>query len=125
MKNKGTVAIGLVIFTIVVIIVIIASLISSAAFKASPTSTLESSASSTPDPCATENIAVTIAGLEKLSREFEDTYNIAALTPSTQLTPLVTDLQRVRREAEDYPVPVCLQVLKQYQIDQMNAYIEA
>src|SRR5690242_14675279 len=102
MKNKGTVAVGVIIFTVIAIIVIIVSLLGSSALKSGlPTATSTSPsllATFTPDPCATENIAATIAGLEKLSREFEDTYNVAALTPSTQLTPLITDLQRVRRE---------------------------
>lgn len=129
MKNKGTVAVGVIIFTVIIIIMIVVSLLGASALGAGLPEATDTSqpllATFTPDACASENIAATIAGLEKLSREFEDTYNIAALTPSTQLTPLITDLQRVRREAEDYVVPACMGTLKQYQIASMNAYIEA
>ncbi len=129
MKNNRSVAIGVVIFSVVAIIVIVASLFNApAAIPPASTATPVSGtplSTATPDLCSTENMPETIAGLEKLSREFEDIYNIAAITPSAQLTPLTTELQRVRREAEDYDVPACLIVLKEYQIDSMNAYIEA
>ncbi|MFN8410890.1 MAG: hypothetical protein U0Z26_00745 [Anaerolineales bacterium] len=128
MKNNRSVAFGVVIFTIIVIIVIVGSQIGFA-----PTTPKSSASSETPapaitatsDPCADANIAVSISDFEKLSREFEDIYNIAAITASNQLTPLTTDLQRVRREAEDYSAPSCLSTLKGLQINYMNAYIEA
>jgi hypothetical protein len=128
MNNKSTVTTGLIIFAIIVVIAIGAYLVRSVMLKDDApvsTNTEQPSLAATADPCAPENIAATIAGLEKSTREFKDIYDIAAITLSTQLTPLVTDLQRVRREAEDYPTPVCLQLLKEYQIGSMNSSIEA
>lgn len=80
---------------------------------------------STPGPCEPENIPSQVARIHSLTREFEDT---AQLLTSTLLRdssiPLVQELQRVRRVAEDQIVPDCMADLKAYQIAHMNARIE-
>jgi hypothetical protein len=56
-------------------------------------------------------------------REFDDASLLASNTPIEQLNPSIADLQRIRRDAEDQPVPSCLTSLKQYQLAHMNTVI--
>ena len=80
-------------------------------------------ATSEPDPCAPENIATEVEEVHKLMREFDDASLLASNTPIEQLNPSIADLQRIRRNAEDQPAPVCLATLKQYQLAHMNTVI--
>lgn len=77
----------------------------------------------TPDPCAPEKIAVEVEKVHKLMREFDDASMLASNTPVEQLNPSIADLQRIRRDAEDQVVPVCLANLKKYQLEHMNSVI--
>jgi hypothetical protein len=124
MKNNRSIAIGVAFFSVIVIIVMVVSLLN-VQTPNTPADPGGTAVTLTPDPCARENVPTEIAEMEKLTREFDDIYSIAAITPSTQLTPLITDLSRVRRSAEDFQVPACLLLLKEYQVGEMNAYIEA
>jgi len=81
------------------------------------------SPTSTPDPCAPENLPAEVEKVHKLMREFDDASLLASNTPIEQLNPSIADLQRIRREAEDQPVPSCLASLKQYQLAHMNTVI--
>jgi hypothetical protein len=56
-------------------------------------------------------------------REFDDGSSLAASVPTDQLTPVISDLQRIRRDAEDQPTPPCLATLKSHQISHMNLVI--
>ena len=38
---------------------------------------------------------------------------------------MIADLQRIRRAAEDLPVPPCLATLKKHQLNHMNLVIQA
>ena len=78
---------------------------------------------STPDPCAPENLPAEVEKVHKLMREFDDASLLASNTPIEQLNPSIADLQRIRRDAEDQPVPSCLTSLKQYQLAHMNTVI--
>ena len=78
---------------------------------------------STPDPCAPENIQAEVQKLHKFMREFDDGSSLAASVPANQLTDIITNLQRIRRDAEDQPTPSCLAALKTYQISHMNIVI--
>jgi len=82
-----------------------------------------SSATNTPDPCAPENIQAEVQKVHKLMREFDDGSSLAASVPADQLTPVISNLQRIRRDAEDLPIPPCLAKLKTYQINHMNIVI--
>jgi hypothetical protein len=42
-----------------------------------------------------------------------------------QLSNAITNLQKIRREAENQPIPPCLANLKTYQISHMNSVINA
>jgi hypothetical protein len=56
-------------------------------------------------------------------REFDDGSTLAASRPREELAASISDLQRIRREAEDQPTPPCLATLKTYQITHMNSVI--
>jgi hypothetical protein len=80
--------------------------------------------SATPDPCAPENIGKNVQDLHRFMRAFDDAGAIASNTARGQLNQPVAELQKIRREAEDFQVPGCLARLKEIQIAQMNATIK-
>jgi len=76
-----------------------------------------------PDPCAPENINAEIEQIHKLMREFDDASLLASNTPLDQINPSIADLQRIRRETEDHPAPVCIITLKEFQLAHMHTVI--
>jgi hypothetical protein len=56
-------------------------------------------------------------------REFDDASLLAANTARDQLRPAISELQRIRRAAEDLQVPPCLGTLKKVQLAHMNLVI--
>ena len=78
----------------------------------------------TPDPCSPDNLPVEIDAFHKLMRSFDDTYLLAQNTPIQSVSPLISEMQETRREAEDYVVPACMTDLKKYMLSHMNAVIE-
>jgi hypothetical protein len=80
-------------------------------------------ATNTPDPCAPENIETEVQKIHKLMREFDDGSTLAASVPTEQLTPVISNLQSIRRDAEDLPTPPCLVTLKTYEVNHMNIVI--
>ena len=56
-------------------------------------------------------------------REFDDASLLATNTPLNQLPPIISDLQRIRREAEDLEIPICVATLKQLELAHMNTVI--
>lgn len=80
-------------------------------------------ATSTPDPCATENIETEVQKIHAYMREFDDASTLAASRPRQELAASIADLQRIRRAAEDQPTPSCLATLKLYQVSHMNTVI--
>ena len=133
MKKTRTAAIGVIILSIVAIIVIVVSLLNvrTAPVASDPTlantntalPTSTATITSTPDPCAPENIRATIMELDKVSRQFSDTFVLAQNTPAAQLSPTVSEMQAIRRSAEDFVIPSCLSTLKDYQLGFMNTAI--
>ena len=90
-----------------------------------PTNTVVVLPTSTPDPCAPENIPAQVARVHLLMREFDDTSLLAQTTLLQSSTVgLVQDLQRIKRVAEDQVVPSCIADLKQYELVYMNSMIE-
>ena len=85
-----------------------------------PTATV----TATPDPCASENRAAEVQSIQRLMREFDDAYAVALSTSRDQMSSAVSELQRIRREAEDYDAPACLMPLKELQLVQMNTVIQ-
>ena len=92
--------------------------------RATPTAQPSATAQPTPDPCAPENISGEVEKMHKIMREFDDETVLAQYTPREQLNPNISNLQRIRREAEDQPVPSCLVTLKGHQLAHMNTVIK-
>jgi hypothetical protein len=57
-------------------------------------------------------------------REFDDASTLASALTEDQLPAAVSELQRIRRIAQDEPVPSCLSPLKDLQINHMNTVID-
>ena len=79
--------------------------------------------SATPDPCVSPQIEEIAQKVQRHMREFDDASTLASSVPQAQLSDSISDLQRIRREADDEQVPACLNDLKTYQINHMNAVI--
>ena len=58
-------------------------------------------------------------------REFDDVTAQLTSAAAEQLPTIISDLQRIRRAAEDLPVPPCLVTLKRYQLNHMNLVIQS
>ncbi len=136
MKNKRAVSVVAILLSIIVIIILVVSLVLTVGvglFVSRPASTSTPpplpdrtngpNLTATLDACAPGNVQATTQNFNKLTRQFDDIAQVALNTPGNQLAPLVTQLQDVRRNAEDYNAPPCLQTLKQYQLNYMNTYI--
>src|SRR5215208_1744153 len=78
---------------------------------------------STLDPCSPGQVEAEVQKVHRHMREFDDASTLASSTPREQLNDSIANLQRIRREAEDEPVPPCLTNLQKYQVDHMNSVI--
>jgi len=76
------------------------------------------------DPCSSENLPTTVQGLNDLMREFDNASQLASSTPAQQLPEIISNLQRIRRDAEDSQIPTCLGALKTHQLNHMNLMIQ-
>src|SRR5688572_15779074 len=105
MKNNRTISIGVAFFSVIVIILIVISLLN-VQTPSSPTPTEVHTSTpaltSTPDACAPENIRASVLELNKFARAFDDLSVLAENTPREQLVPIITKLQNIRRESEDF-----------------------
>ena len=91
-----------------------------------PSPTIEATAipTSTPDPCSMENLSESIKEVNDLMREFDDMSKLAASLSREKLPELISEMQRVRRVAEDQKIPTCLSTLKVHQLAHMNIVID-
>ncbi|HUH96979.1 MAG TPA: hypothetical protein VLZ89_06455 [Anaerolineales bacterium] len=84
----------------------------------------------TPDPCAKENLPAQIQKMDELTRQFDDGTAIVdnllqgSSVSADQLASYISQLQGMRRNAEDENVPSCLQNLKDLQLAHMNTDID-
>jgi hypothetical protein len=76
-----------------------------------------------PDPCAPENIHMTIKPLDMLMGAFEDTTAVAYKMPRQMVADQITVLQEIRRDVSDKDVSSCLNDLKRVQIEYMDSVI--
>ena len=90
----------------------------------SPTPAPTAAPTGTPDLCSQELLAVQIQEMHKIMREFDDAFELAANSAGEALLSQIAELQRIRREAEDFPAPVCLRPLKELQLVHMNTTIQ-
>ncbi|MCC6297777.1 MAG: hypothetical protein IT314_00650 [Anaerolineales bacterium] len=88
------------------------------------TAAAEATATLTPDPCVGFALSESVKPINDLQREFDDASALAANLPREQLSDVITNLQRIRRAAEDVTPPTCLSALKSYQLTHMNAVID-
>jgi hypothetical protein len=77
----------------------------------------------TPDRCAPENVRAEVDKVHRHMREFDDESRLAASMPREQLSTPISNLQKIRRDAEDEQVPACLAKLKEYEVQHMNLVI--
>ena len=94
------------------------------ALPATPTVTPIPTFTATPDPCSPPELQKHIAEADRLMREFDDGSLLAQNTPRDLLLDPISELQRIRRAAEDQEIPACLYDLKSYQLAHMNTVIE-
>jgi hypothetical protein len=59
-----------------------------------------------------------------LMREFNDASQSVSSVQAEQLPELISNLQRIRRDAEDVQIPACLAALKTHQLNHMNLMIQ-
>lgn len=95
--------------------------------SAIPASSPEPAASAEPtptiDPCLPQSKRALAEKMHRHMREFDDASALAASLDKDSLPPQISELQRIRRAAEDEQVPACLSELKSLQINHMNAVI--
>ena len=66
----------------------------------------------------------TVQPINDLMREFEDASQLASNLTAQQLPEVISNLQRIRRDAEDVQIPACLGTLKTHQLNHMNLMIQ-
>jgi hypothetical protein len=113
-------------FVVIISATTIAMLLSACGGRPAATATeapFAATPSLTPDPCAPGQIEAIVKKVNNHMREFDDASMLASNLQAEQLGSAITDLQRIRREAEDESSPACLTSLKTYQIDHMNSVI--
>ena len=76
------------------------------------------------DPCSSANLPTTVQEINNLMREFDESSQLAPNTLAQQLPDIISNLQRIRRAAEDTQIPVCLGTLKTHQLNHMNLTIQ-
>jgi hypothetical protein len=77
------------------------------------------------DPCKPPAIDAPIAAMLKVEREFSDTVKTAASTARIGLAPVLLDMQRSMRNAEDIVVPSCAASAKGKLLEYMSNAIES
>lgn len=76
------------------------------------------------DPCSSKNLPTTVQGVNDLMRAFDDASASVSTLTAQQLPTVISNLQRIRRTAEDLQIPACLAVLKTHQLNHMNLMIQ-
>jgi hypothetical protein len=81
-------------------------------------------ATATSDGCSMPQLEKEVQEVHKHMAEFDDAAALASSVPRDQLSTFIADLQRIRREADDEQIPICLTNLKKIQVDHMNTVID-
>lgn len=92
---------------------------------ATQTETLSTTTLLVDDPCAAHNLPTTVQPLNNLTREFDEASQVAPSLSAQQLPEVISNLQRIRRAAEDVKIPACLETLKTHQLNYMNLMIQS
>jgi hypothetical protein len=75
------------------------------------------------DACAPGKLPAEVERVNNLMRAFDDWSSLALNTPKQGLSDVISNLQSIRRQAQDLAIPECLQKLKQYQLSHMETVI--
>jgi hypothetical protein len=78
----------------------------------------------TPDPCSPELLEPIIKDYASIETRFNDAFNLANNTPRGSLSPQISELQAIRRDANELAEPDCLAVAKVHMIKYMDAIID-
>ncbi len=90
-----------------------------------PTSTsLPPASTATADLCSPQLLPVELNKITVLTAQFDDITYMAQSTPTEQLAAVILKLQEIRFDAQQQSAPICLQTLKQRQLDFMGAVTE-
>jgi hypothetical protein len=108
----------------IILLTLTCSLLLACSRNATPDVTETAAVTATPDLCSSVNLPGEVAKVNKLMREFDDYSELASNTPQSQLVALIPEMQRILRDAQDLPVPACLQSLKNLQMAHMNLVIQ-
>ena len=100
-----------------------ATLLAACGGQGGPTAAPAPSATATFDFCAPDNIRGSAGAVNEFMRRFDDESVLASNVPRSQLAPHISELQNIRRGAQDQRVPSCLTHLKQLQLVHMNTVI--
>ena len=77
-----------------------------------------------PDPCSPPEIIKNLDPIKEIDHKFDDAYKLASNTPRISLSLVISDLQGIRREAEQLEVPSCAVRTKEALIAYMDKAIE-
>jgi len=77
------------------------------------------------DPCAPEQLRSTAKPLDTIQRAFDDAVQVAANVQLDEIQEHIAILQSYRRQVADLDVPVCMEALKNKEVDYMNSMINA
>ena len=83
-----------------------------------------STATMAADPCSPQSLPVTVQDINDLMRKFDTASELPADLMAQQLPDIISNLQRIRRAAEDLQIPACLTTLKTHQLNHMNLMIQ-
>lgn len=75
------------------------------------------------DPCAPDNLPASVQKVNNVSREFDDASQLAFNLQKEQLPGLISNMQRIRRDAENLPTLSCLATIRTHQLNYMNITI--
>lgn len=125
MKSKILWVLGIAIFSVSLVVGCTANQTSTSTTSPtiSPSDTPIPYISPTPDLCAPGNVQLQVPLVHSIMREFDDTRDVANLTPQTQLGDIILKLSEIRRREEDVVVPACLNDLHTAAVNYMNSVL--
>jgi hypothetical protein len=85
---------------------------------------LNTTATAENDPCSSQKLPATVQGVNDLMQDFDKISGQIAGAAAEQVPGLISELQRIRRNAEDLQIPSCLATLKIHQLNHMNLTIQ-
>ena len=77
-----------------------------------------------PDPCSSQNLPATVQEINDIMGGFDSVVDRISGLGARELPSTISELQRIRRSAEDLSIPPCLTTLKTHQLNYMNLVIQ-